>query len=375
MGNWVKKTLQDICERITDGTHQTPTYYDEGYVFLSSKNVTSQKIDWEDVRYVDEKQYLEFQKRISPKKGDILLAKNGTTGVAAMVDRDIPFNIYVSLAWLRSKGEVIPEYLLYFINSPIAKQQFNSRLKGVGVPNLHLKEIREVKISFPTDKNEQRRVVSKLDSLFSEIDSSLALIDQNIEKAEALKLSVLDEELSDNDGWKEVNLGQCFRLKSGENLTKKNMIMDGEYLVYGGNGVAGNHNEYNLEGENIIIGRVGALCGNVHLVKEKIWLTDNAFKVDDLKFKFDYKFLTHLLNYKNLRSYANESAQPVISNTTLKNVQLSFPSNVNEQNRIAEKIKGIFIEIDKLIEEYNSKRFHLEALKNSLLDSAFKGEL
>ncbi|NJB83582.1 restriction endonuclease subunit S [Wenyingzhuangia aestuarii] len=199
MGKWKEKRLQDICERITDGTHQTPTYFEKGYIFLSSKNVTSQKIDWQNVRYVDEKQYIEFQKRIAPKIGDILLAKNGTTGVAAMVDRDVPFNIYVSLAWLRTKGEVIPEYLLYFINSPNAKKQFNNRLKGVGVPNLHLKEIREVKMSFPTNHLEQQRIVAKLDGLFTNIDKAIALLQENIQHTQALMGSVLDEIYSKGD--------------------------------------------------------------------------------------------------------------------------------------------------------------------------------
>src|SRR5690606_38308431 len=92
--NWETKLLKDVCEKITDGTHQTPKYFEEGYIFLSSKNVTSGFIDWDNVKYIDEKQHFEMQKRVSPKKGDILLAKNGTTGVAAMVDRDVVFDIY-----------------------------------------------------------------------------------------------------------------------------------------------------------------------------------------------------------------------------------------------------------------------------------------
>ena len=147
--NWEEKTLKEVCTKITDGTHQTPKYFDDGVIFLSSKNVTSGKIDWDNIKYIDEKQHLEMHKRVAPKVGDILLAKNGTTGVAAMVDRDLVFDIYVSLAHIRVLDFVTPEFMLYFINSPVAKKQFNKRLKGMGVPNLHLEEIREVVISFP----------------------------------------------------------------------------------------------------------------------------------------------------------------------------------------------------------------------------------
>lgn len=188
-----KKKLKEVCEKITDGTHQTPTYFESGYIFLSSKNVTSGKIDWKNVKYIDEKQHLEMYKRVSPKIGDILLAKNGTTGVAAMVDRDLVFNIYVSLAWLRSKGEVLPEFLLNFINSPIAKKQFNKRLKGTGVPNLHLEEIREVEISFPKSLEQQAQIVEKLDKLRAETQKLEAIYKQKIEDLEELKKSILQK--------------------------------------------------------------------------------------------------------------------------------------------------------------------------------------
>lgn len=75
-------------------------------------------------------------KRLKPRKNDILLAKNGTTGVAAIVDRDEIFDVYVSLAVLRPLNVVYPKYLLYAINSPVVKRQFDAGLKGVGVPNL-----------------------------------------------------------------------------------------------------------------------------------------------------------------------------------------------------------------------------------------------
>ena len=140
--DWKEKTFKEVCAKITDGTHQTPKYFDDGVVFLSSKNVTSGKINWDNIKYIDEKQHLEMHKRVAPRLNDILLAKNGTTGVAAMVDRDVVFDIYVSLAHIRVLDEVTPNYMLFFINSPVAKKQFNKRLKGSGVPNLHLEEIR-----------------------------------------------------------------------------------------------------------------------------------------------------------------------------------------------------------------------------------------
>ncbi len=372
---WKIKKLKEICAKITDGTHQTPKYFDEGVIFLSSKNVTSGKIDWDNIKYIDEKQHLEMHKRVAPRVGDILLAKNGTTGVAAMVDRDVVFDIYVSLAHIRVLEEVTPEFMLYFINSPIAKKQFNKRLKGSGVPNLHLEEIREVEILLPP-LSEQQRIVAILDEVFEAIAKAKANAEQNLKNAKELFESYLQKVFeTKGEGWEEKNFEDCFKLKSGDGLTSKNMSENGEYPVFGGNGIAGLHNNFNLSGSNIIIGRVGALCGNVRHITENIWLTDNAFKVVGLKFDYDHSFLTYLLNYKNLRSFARQAAQPVISNSSLKNVALEFPKSLKEQQNIAQKLDVLLLETKKLEAIYKQKINDLEELKKSVLQKAFAGEL
>lgn len=146
------RTLQDVCEPIKDGTHQTPTYIDDsinGFKFLSSKDVTTGKIDWNHLKYIPEELHNKLYKRISPRKGDILLAKNGTTGVAAIVDKDEVFDIYVSLALIRPLDIVVSEYLCSAINSTETKKQFDGSLKGIGVPNLHLGEIKKTQIIVP----------------------------------------------------------------------------------------------------------------------------------------------------------------------------------------------------------------------------------
>ena len=145
------KTLQDVCEQIKDGTHQTPMYTEDkgkGFKFLSSKDVVSRKIDWSRVKYISAELHEELYSRIKPKRGDLLLAKNGTTGVAAIVETDEVFDIYVSLAILRPV-DINSVYLWGAVNSMESKRQFDESLKGIGVPNLHLGEIKKTKIVVP----------------------------------------------------------------------------------------------------------------------------------------------------------------------------------------------------------------------------------
>lgn len=191
LSSWQNYQLKDICEKITDGTHQTPKYTDDGgYIFLSSKNVKSGKIDWKNIKYIPKDLHDILYERIAPQRDDILLAKNGTTGVAAIVDRDIIFDIYVSLALLRvNKKYILPMFLLYVIGSPRIKNYFDSNLKGIGVPNLHLKYIREATISVPTIE-EQQEIVNILDKLLAKYNK-IKNLEQQLEKIELLKKAIL----------------------------------------------------------------------------------------------------------------------------------------------------------------------------------------
>jgi type I restriction enzyme S subunit len=142
-------SIGDACSLITDGTHQTPTYSSAGVKFLSAKNVTSGRIDWTSIKFIPQELHAQLHKRLAPRRGDILLAKNGTTGVCAVVDTDEVFDIYVSLALLRPTEGFNSCFLHAAINSPEAKRQFNAHLKGIGVSNLHLKDIRTTRIPGP----------------------------------------------------------------------------------------------------------------------------------------------------------------------------------------------------------------------------------
>ncbi len=183
------KTLQDVCEQIKDGTHQTPTYTEDinGYKFLSSKDVTTGKIDWTHLKYISEELHNELYARIAPKKGDILLAKNGTTGIAAVVDKDEVFDIYVSLALLRPI-EINSVYLWAAINSLETKQQFDSSLKGIGVPNLHLGEIKKVRILTPPMETQKQFA-----AFVEQTEKTKAEVQKSLDELEILKKSLMQK--------------------------------------------------------------------------------------------------------------------------------------------------------------------------------------
>ncbi len=147
-------SIDDVCSLIKDGTHQTPVYTEDsqnGFKFLSSKDVMTGKICWENIKYIPEELHKKLYATLQPQKQDILMSKNGVNyGVAAVNDTDEIFDIYVSLALLRPKlDKVNPIYFKAVINNQDTKYQFDNSIKGIGVPNLHLGEIKKTRILVP----------------------------------------------------------------------------------------------------------------------------------------------------------------------------------------------------------------------------------
>ena len=242
------------------------------------------------------------------------------------------------------------------------------------LPSITASSVSELEIPLPPIP-EQQRIVAILDQAFADIEKARANAEKNLKNARELFDSYLNQVFSQRgEGWINVPFSQCFKLTSGNSLTSKNMIA-GDFPVYGGNEIAGMHNEFNLQGDNVIIGRVGALCGNARYIQQKIWLTDNAFKIVDFKYNFDNTFLTYLLNFKKLRNLARQAAQPVISNSSLKDLALDFPISIEEQRAISRRADWLFQETRKLTNVYINKQKALDELKKSLLQKAFSGEL
>ena len=382
---WEYKKLKDICEKITDGTHQTPKYFESGFIFLSSKNVTTGKINWEDVKYIDEVQHCEMQKRVSPKKGDILLAKNGTTGVAALVDKDTVFDIYVSLALLRSKGEVLPEFLLYFINSPVAKSQFNKRLKGIGVPNLHLEEIREVDIPYPNSHPEQQRIVSILDEACAAIAKAKANAEQNLKNAKELFESYLQGVFEEKgEGWEEKKLGEVVIYDKKQSLHKGLPYVGLEHIESNSGRFLGcldaqvvKSSTFYFDEQHVLYGRLRPYLNKVLLPNFRGHCSTEIFPIKVCKLltrEFLFYWLISMTTVNKIDATWTGARMPRANMNQVLEFDFSFPS-VKEQQTIVHQLDTLRAETQKLEAIYKKKLTDLEELKKSVLQKAFGGEL
>ena len=379
MNNWGRKKIVDISTVFEDGDWiESKDQSAEGIRLIQTGNVGNGifKDRGEKARYISEDTFKKLR-CTEIFEGDCLVSRlPDPVGRACILpDTGEKMITAVDCTIIRfDNKQIIPNWFLYYSLSNEYQNEIQKQVTGATRQRISRKNLGLVSVPV-APLPEQQRIVSILDKVFSVIERSRNNAEQNLKNAKKLFESYLQGVFEKKgDGWEEQLLEDCFKMKSGDNLTAKNMS-EGEYPVFGGNGIAGYHNEFNLSGSNVIIGRVGALCGNVRHITENIWLTDNAFKVVDFKFDFDHSFLTYLLNHKDLRSYARQAAQPVISNSSLKDVVLIFPKSKKEQQTIVRQLDALRAETQKLEAVYQKKMDDLVEMKKSILQKAFAGEL
>ena len=123
--------------------------------------------------------------------------------------------------------------------------------------------------------------------------------------------------------WSLMKLKYLGMMKSGDGIKNELLKENGEYPVWGGNGLMGYTDTYNTKDNAIVIGRVGALCGNVRLVYSPVFVTDNAL-IYSITGIIDHKFLLYAMRSANLNSLNSSNAQPLITGTKVKNVSIPF---------------------------------------------------
>ena len=160
---WVR--LGEILYKLTDGAHSTPKYTDYGIPFISVKDLSSGHLDFTSCRFITKEEHKVLYNRCNPEYGDILLTKVGTTGIPVIVDTDMEFSLFVSVALLKFNQKKISNiFLKYLINSPLVQIQAKENTRGVGNKNWVMRDISNTLIPLPP-LAEQKRIVEKIEEL------------------------------------------------------------------------------------------------------------------------------------------------------------------------------------------------------------------
>lgn len=224
---WKYYRAEELCYLITDGVHFKPNYIENGVKFLSVKNVRPFKINSDNCKFISEEDHLKYIQRCNPETGDILYTKVGATyGYAAKIDLAFDFSIFVSLALIKPSKLLNSSYIELLFNSPIIFNQANFKVSGIGVPDLHLVEIRDFKIPLAS-LEEQQEIVLRVESLFSKADAIEEKYKNLKAKIETLPQTILHKafkgELSEQletDGDARDLLEEIVALKNGGKAKK-----------------------------------------------------------------------------------------------------------------------------------------------------------
>ena len=175
------------------------------------------------------------------------------------------------------------------------------------------------------------------------------------------------------EGWAVSSGGEIFKWSSGKNLPKDKQTI-GEFPVYGGNGIAGAHSDFLSDAPTLVIGRVGANCGNVFATGGKSWITDNAIFATTMPGELNLEYMRLAFQDAGLNSIAGGSGQPFINQQTLNNLTLLIPPKA-EQARIVKAIESLQERSSRTRALLAEVKPLIAQLRQSVLRSAFSGRL
>ena len=389
--HWEVRTLKTMLSGLQDGTHGTFENIISNYLLLSAKNITDNGLQFSDLeRTISENDYKAIVSNGYPQKGDILLCCVGTIGRCCIYNYDKIYAFQRSVSFLRTNKNESNSFLLYLLRSQICTTQFLMLARTSAQSGIYLSTLANLIIVTPS-LFEQQSIAAYLDQKCGEIDELITLQEEMITKLQSYKQSVITEAVTKGldkniplkdsgiewigeipEHWEITKIQYLAQLKSGYNLTTEEIKDSGLYPVYGGNGIRGYYDKYFLEGDYVLIGRQGALCGNINYSTGKSWATEHAV-VCYPKTKYITKWFGELLRVMNLNQYSLAAAQPGLAVERIKLLPIPIIP-VSEQQAIADYLDQKCGEIDELISIKQQKIEKLKDYKKSLIFECVTGK-
>ena len=289
-------------------------------------------------------------------------------------------------------NEIYPNFFNIAIRSKFYVDFFGSASDGVriGQWDLNKTRMREIPFIFPS-LEQQKKIYEFLSKKIKQIDQAISLKQQQIEKLGEYKQIVIQNAVTKglnpnatmkNSGvdwigdipehWEVKKLKYIAKLKSGDTFNSDDFKSTG-YPVFGGNGLRGYTDKFNNSGDYILIGRQGALCGNVNYATGQFFATEHAVVVYP-KLKYNLSFVGEAIKSANFGRFSNSAAQPGISVQVVQEVEFAFPS-IDEQNEIGTFINEMEKKFDNTVSKYQTQIDRLKEYKNILINQAVTGKI
>ena len=358
---------------------------ESGIRYLTSGNVGAGFYKDQGSGHISEKTFNELHcLKVFP--GDLMISRlNEPIGRACIVPEGEPcYVVAVDNVILRPNKKYDRKFIMYAMNTEGYAEHGNMIARGATMARVSRSQLGQFWLAFP-GITEQRAIADFLDAQCAKIDSVIADIEKQIETLHKYKKSLITETVTKgcttgsktktvrldfadeiNEAWIETRVKYLCSMYSGDNLTSSDIEPEGDYPVYGGNGLRGFYAAYTNDGEHVLIGRQGALCGNVHLVSGKFWATDHAVVT------YPYEgmcngYLFYLFSAMNLNQYSQTAAQPGLAVAAIQNLSTCIPPTTVIQQEIAKYLDEKCGKIDSIIEAKRKQLEIMEEYKKSLI--------
>ena len=364
---WCKQN--EVC-RLTDGEKKT----DVSYPYLEVKYLRGNK----------EKGFVTSGKFIKAGTKVILVDGENSGEVFTVPEDGYMGSTFKAL----SIQNVDEKYLQFFIQTK--KDLYRNNKKGSAIPHLNKDLFFNMPFPLPQNPAEQQRIVNRIETMFAKLDQAQEKAQSVVDNFEPRKAAILHKaftgELTANwrkengvsdDSWEEKTIGEAMHLQAGKNISANKISKENnntnQYPCFGGNGIRGYVDTFNNEGSFPVIGRQGALCGNLNFATGKFYATEHAVVVT-CPSAIDSTWAYYTLKSMNLNQYATATAQPGLAVSNIVKLDIFVPS-LNEQQEIVRILDTVLEKETRAKEAAQTVLEQIALLKKSILARAFRGEL
>lgn len=365
--HWDVKKIKHLCyvkARVGWKGLKSDEFLKEGFAYLvTGSDFYNDTVNWKECYQIDKDRY-DDDPFIQLEENDLLITKDGTIGKLAIVSNlDKPACLNSGIFVIRSEDRNFTSQFLFWILKSKMFTEFNEFTSyGSTIQHLYQNVFVEFSFSLPS-LAEQTAIASFLDRKTSEIDEIIADKKRLLELYEEEKTAIINQAVTKGldpnapmkdsgiewlgeipEHWEVKRLKYVANLRSGQNIVSEQITIEDEFPVYGGNGLRGYYSEFTHDGEFVLIGRQGALCGNINYAKDKFWASDHAVVVTPT-LNYITKYIGELLRVMNLNQYSISAAQPGLSVDRIKSLEIPFP-NIQEQQSIVHHIESECSKID-----------------------------
>ena len=375
---WEQRKLGDLVDRVTrknqDLVSELPLTISAQYGLIDQNEFFDKRVASKDVSgyYLIENGEFAYNKSTST---------DAPWGAIKRLDRyenGVLSTLYIVFG-IKENNPVDSDFLVSYYNTNLWHKGIHEiaaeGARNHGLLNIAPADFFETKLMIPQDIEEQK----KIGKYFEELERLITLHQRKCDEVKSLKKYMLQKMFPQNEqkvpeirfegfteAWEQRKLGDVAQeFKSGNSLKADEIDITGDYPVYGGNGLRGYTSTYNHDGEYALIGRQGALCGNMNYSAGKAYFTEHAVvvKADENNVT---RFLYYMLDTMNLGQYSDQSAQPGLAVNKLVKLENSFPKKEEQQ-----QIGAYFRSLDHLITLHQQKCEELKKIKKFMLQKMF----